>query len=119
MERVIMFSLCVPPSPEGRERVCSASVSLQVLPFPKDVVSQLDYNSRLRLSLCFFRLKNLLASEQVESAVAKETPSVGVAKSSEVVQYQPFRLFKPGMLQDMMAEVREGCGKGVVKEGGI
>ena len=30
------------------------------LPFSKDVVSQVDYNSRLRLALCFFRAKNLL-----------------------------------------------------------
>lgn len=42
------------------------------LPFSKDVVSQVDYNSRLRLALCFFRMKSLLqdrskAKEQVES----------------------------------------------------
>lgn len=30
------------------------------LPFSKDVVSQIDYNSRLRLALCYFRMKNIL-----------------------------------------------------------
>lgn len=30
------------------------------LPFSKDVISQVDYNSRLRLALCFFRMKSLV-----------------------------------------------------------
>ena len=30
------------------------------LPFSKDVVSQIDYNSRLRLAMCFFRTKGLI-----------------------------------------------------------
>lgn len=39
------------------------------LPFSKDVVSQVDYNSRLRLALCFFRMKSV--------APQKETTSTG------------------------------------------
>ncbi len=39
----------------------------QALPFPKDVVSQLDYNSRLRLALCFFKLKALMGPNEQRS----------------------------------------------------
>lgn len=34
------------------------------LPFSKDVVSQIDYNSRLRLALCFFRMKLLTGDKK-------------------------------------------------------
>lgn len=34
------------------------------LPFSKDVVSQIDYNSRLRLALCFFRMKMLTGTKK-------------------------------------------------------
>ena len=34
-----------------------------VLPFSKEVVSQVDYNSRLRLALCFVRMKKLLGAD--------------------------------------------------------
>ena len=36
------------------------------MPFPKDVVAQLDYNSRLRLTICFFRMKTMLKPEEDE-----------------------------------------------------
>lgn len=29
------------------------------LPFPNDVMSQIDYNSRLRLALCYFQMKSI------------------------------------------------------------
>lgn len=49
------------------------------LPFSKDVVSQVDYNSRLRLALCFFRMKSLLqdrskVEDQVESKGNNQMP---------------------------------------------
>ena len=94
-------------------------------------MSQLDYNSRLRLSLCFFRLKNLVVAHSPEDdgkvGVASSTTTTGdadefgctsvgeeaggVASSSavasgEVVRYKPFKFFQPGMLQEMMTEVR-------------
>ena len=28
---------------------------MEELPFPREILSQLDYNSRLRLTLCFFK----------------------------------------------------------------
>ena len=28
---------------------------MEGLPFPREILSQLDYNSRLRLTLCFFK----------------------------------------------------------------
>ncbi len=34
-----------------------------VLPFSKEVVSQVDYNSRLRLALCYIRMKKLLGAD--------------------------------------------------------
>ena len=37
-----------------------------VLPFSKEVVSQIDYNSRLRLALCFIRMKKILGAEEDE-----------------------------------------------------
>ena len=43
------------------------------LPFSKDVVSQVDYNSRLRLALCFFRAKNLLKENLSDLANGKYT----------------------------------------------
>ena len=36
------------------------------MPFQKDVVSQLDYNSRLRLTICFFHMKAMLKAEREE-----------------------------------------------------
>lgn len=41
------------------------------LPFSKDVVSQIDYNSRLRLALCFFRMKSL-TRKKTDSLEEKE-----------------------------------------------
>ncbi len=87
-------------------------VHLQVLPFPKDVVAQLDYNSRLRLSLCFFRLKTLMDTREGEkkgTAVQGAEPMGGAStsSSSEMVEYKPFKLLQPGMLQNMMTEVRD------------
>ena len=89
------------------------------MPFPKDVVAQLDYNSRLRLTICFFRMKAMLKSENEEDSVLddvlsgecgelggeKERMAPAPANSMEVVR--PVSLFKSGMLQDLMCEV--GC----------
>ena len=41
------------------------------LPFSKDIVSQVDYRSRLRLALCFFRAKNLLKENLTNLANGK------------------------------------------------
>ena len=40
-----------------------------VLPFSKEVVSQIDYNSRLRLALCFLRMKKLLGAESYDEGL--------------------------------------------------
>jgi len=42
----------------------------QELPFSKDVISQVDYNSRLRLALCYLRMKSLM--ERSESSKMEE-----------------------------------------------
>ena len=64
------------------------------LPFSKDVVSQVDYNSRLRLALCFFRMKSLLETKGDEEF------------SKSVTEYEEKPLnFYSGMLQDFMIEV--------------
>ena len=39
------------------------------LPFSKDVVSQVDYNSRLRLALCFFRMKTIAPQKETQSGM--------------------------------------------------
>ena len=39
------------------------------LPFSKDVISQVDYNSRLRLALCFFRMKSLLPKKNEQKSI--------------------------------------------------
>ena len=74
----------------------------QVMPFPKDVVSQLDYNSRLRLTVCFFRIKAMLGSEDEEADV-----SLCIESEKQVVKKVPTKpmLLNPGMLQDLMSEV--------------
>ena len=41
------------------------------LPFSKDVVSQVDYNSRLRLALCFVRMKTLLDEKNKDENVVQ------------------------------------------------
>lgn len=37
------------------------------LPFSKEVISQVDYNSRLRLALCFFKMKMLAPKKEMTS----------------------------------------------------
>ena len=83
----------------------------QVLPFPMDVISQLDYNSRLRLAVCFCRLKTLTESgcEVAGCADDSDEPSSPgsekqIIKRKTVPDSKPV-LFQPGMLQDLMTEV--------------
>ena len=112
----------------------------QAMPFPKDVVAQLDYNSRLRLTICFFRMKTLLKPEDEDG---EHLPSAGLDDSASLSSAEPgtceqgaqgggegmernggqstcnnmqvarqtndVRLFKPGMLQELMCEVKCGC----------
>ena len=79
------------------------TVFLQVLPLPKDVVTHLDYSSKLRLALCYFRLKSVTgaATSKEEAEPKPEGPS----QSSDVVVRTRPQLFNLGMLQDMMMEV--------------
>lgn len=81
------------------------------MPFPRDVVSQLDYNSRLRLTICFFKMKTMLRAEEEEglaSTLALEGPRYSEhgegGRRLAVSKARP-SLFKPGMLQDLMREV--------------
>ena len=101
------------------------------MPFPKDVVAQLDYNSRLRLTICFFRMKTVLNPED-ENEEGHPLPTAGLddlPPSSPGEGCEPggeekmenggnmqmvvarsrtptsTSLFKPGMLQDLMCEV--------------
>ena len=110
------------------------------MPFPKDVVAQLDYNSRLRLTICFFRMKTLLRPEDEDG---EHLPLAGLDDSASLSgaeagtceqgaqgggegmersgdqstcsnmqvarQTNDVRLFKPGMLQELMCEVKCGC----------
>ena len=64
----------------------------QELPFSRDVISQVDYNSRLRLALCYFRMKSLSGDT---GAVKKEV--------MEIKEKPAF--LQLGMLQDFMTEV--------------
>ena len=86
----------------------------QALPFPKDVVSQLDYNSRLRLTLCFFRLKSLLESNTTQETMELESDVTDLESRLKLKVQEGMQLVKqdsksprsvPGMLQDMMSEV--------------
>ena len=83
----------------------------QVLPFPSDVVSQLDYNSRLRLAVCFFRLKTMTDSEDDVPSYTNGSQTQSSSDSREQIVKKKFVtdkkpvLFQPGMLQDLMSEV--------------
>ena len=104
----------------------SYSVLVQAMPFPKDVVAQLDYNSRLRLTICFFRMKTMLNSEEDEDlpiagladdplpgegceqgggGEEMERTAAGSSSSMQVARQTRTNLFKPGMLQELMCEV--------------
>ena len=80
----------------------------QVLPFPRDVVAQLDYNSRLRLTLCFFRLKTLMENGKIDREMNDRKTWSG--KCKDVVSYRP-ALYNIGMLQNLMTEVRREGGR--------
>ena len=87
----------------------------QVLPFPREAVSQLDYNSRLRLALCFFRLKTMVEGASGEMAAggggASEPQHATDSGKQMAIVKRKFAsdtkppLFQPGMLQDLMSEV--------------
>lgn len=80
---------------------------------PKDVVTHLDYSSKLRLALCFFRLKSLTGTVKPEEEEAESNPE-GPSQSTDVVTMAQKRpsLFNLGMLQDLMMEVRKEWGGG-------
>lgn len=98
-------------------------VCLQVMPFPKDVVAQLDYNSRLRLTICFFRMKSMLKLEEDDHLPAagqddcllgesceqggggEKMEGTAARNSMQVAKPTFTSLFKPGMLQELMCEV--------------
>ena len=83
----------------------------RVLPFPKDVVAQLDYNSKLRLALCFFRLKALIGSDPTttdENGMGIEGCESGYGStgmSLAVQERQIPSVFPHGMVQNLMTEV--------------
>ncbi|XP_011403284.1 PREDICTED: hypoxia-inducible factor 1-alpha-like [Amphimedon queenslandica] len=60
------------------------------LPFSKDVVSQVDYNSRLRLALCFFRMKSIAPQKE---PLSSESQSVS---------------YHRGLVQDLITESLDG-----------
>ena len=55
------------------------------LPFSKDVVSQIDYNSRLRLALCFFQMKTLLNKKDGNQALDDSSSSTNCCKGVSVL----------------------------------
>ena len=104
-------SLTLSPNP--------SSCTRQVLPFPREAVSQLDFNYRLRLALCFFRLKTMVEGSSGETAAGgggvgggasepQQTTDSGrqmaIVKRKFASDTKPV-LFQPGMLQDLMSEV--------------
>ena len=63
------------------------------LPFSKDVVSQVDYNSRLRLALCFVRMKKLLEQDKNEdgkSAMTGVISTLHVFLSCSTLHFEVF-----------------------------
>ena len=74
------------------------------------MVSQMDYNSRLRLAVCFFRLKTMTDSEDdyTDDSETHRSSDSGkqIEKGTFTTDKKPV-LFHPGMLQDIMSEVSE------------
>ena len=77
-------------------------------------MSQLDYNSRLRLALCFFRLKTMVEGRGDTAAGGggacepqhntDSEKQMAIVKRKFTSDVKP-ALFQPGMLQDLMSEV--------------
>ena len=67
----------------------------------------MDYNSRLRLALCFFRLKTMVDSsgESTCGDVETSTDSGKQIVRKKLVSDEKPSMFQPGMLQDLMNEV--------------
>ena len=88
---------------------------LQILPFPNDAISQLGYNSRLQLALCFLRLKAMVdgGGDKVSSISGKPGKTGRASSSSsgkQIVKRKAVHsgkpvLFQLGMLQELMSEV--------------
>ena len=73
----------------------------ELLPLPLDVSGQMDYNARLRIALCYFRMKMFMAAKT--SIAAMETK--GNADSGAGPNLQP------DMVQELITEVSMGmCG---------
>lgn len=70
---------------------------MESLPFTREVLSQLDYNSRLRLALCFLKMKSLLEDPKQEGLKMIEASP----DSRPVV-------FQPGAVQELMIEAMDG-----------
>ena len=70
------------------------------------MVTHLDYSSKLRLALCYFRLKSVTGTATSEEEA--EPKPEGPSQSSDVVVRTRPQLFNLGMLQDMMMEVGVG-----------
>ena len=87
------------------------NICLQVLPFPNDAISQLDYNSRLRLALCFLRLKTMVdGGDKVSSISGKPGKTSSSSSGKQIVKRKAVHsgkpvLLQPGMLQELMSEV--------------
>ncbi len=66
---------------------------------------QVDYNSRLRLALCYFRMKSLMQESPVNGA---EDEDLGCEDGNhqEIMEYRKPAVFPPGMFQDLVTEVR-------------
>ena len=69
------------------------------LPFTKDVVNQVDYNSRLRLAMCFFRMKHLMYQESKNERGDEDGCNSVVSCDKKPP------LFREGMLQSLITEV--------------
>jgi PAS domain-containing protein len=73
------------------------------LPFSKDVISQVDYNSRLRLALCFFRMKSLAPKKDRDQSKDNQ-PSISMHNS---------------LLQDLLTESLDGFIIAILGDGTI
>jgi hypothetical protein len=85
---------------------------MESLPFTQDVLTQLDYNSRLRLGLCFLKMKKLLEQPEGDSPKMIEAAPTAGCSSKTVV-------FQPGVLQELMIEAMDGFLMVLLSDGSI
>ena len=66
---------------------------MESLPFSRDVLTQLDYNSRLRLGLCFLKLAGLSLSLSLSLAISFPSLSLPLLTSGQlVINLPPHRM---------------------------